>query len=256
MNIEIFDTTNSAVEAAAKIIANAATTAITAHGRFVLAVGNGHTPWLMLRALAAEKIDWTSVHIVQADERVAIAGHPDRNLTDLHTSLLDHLPVKPQLHPMPVESDDLEKAAAEYAATLRQIAGTPPVLDMVSLGLAFDGHTASLVPGDPVLKVTDRDVVITGYFQGRKRMALTYPILNRAREILWVVTGEEKAEILHRFLEGDPSIPATGIRPWRAIVVADQAAAGKWKAAQALHRVGPATLQTTQMPFRDRASTD
>ena len=145
--------------------------------------------------------------------RVAIAGHPDRNLTDLHTSFLDHVPVKPQLHPMPVEADDLEKAAAEYEATLRQIAGTPPVLDMVSLGLAFDGHTASLVPGDPVLKVTDRDVAITGYFQGRKRMALTYPILNRAREILWVVTGEEKAEILQRFLEGDPSIPATGIRP-------------------------------------------
>ena len=256
MKIEVLDTADSAVEAAAKIIAKAATAAITARGRFVLAVGNGHTPWLMLRALAAEKVDWTAVHIVQADERVAIADHPDRNLTDLHTSFLDHVPVKPQLHPMPVEADNLEKAAAQYEATLRQIAGTPPVLDMVSLGLAFDGHTASLVPADPVLKVTDRDVAVTSYFQGRKRMALTYPILNRAREILWVVTGEEKAEILHRFLEGDPSIPATGIRPWRAIVVADQAAAGKWKAAQALHRVGPATLQTTQMPFRDRASTD
>jgi len=231
MNIEVFDTRKSAVEASAQIIAKAATTAIAARGQFVLAVGNGHTPWLMLRALAAEKVDWASVHIVQADERVAIAGHPDRNLTDLHTSFLDHVPVKPHLHPMPVEADDLEKAAAEYEATLRQIAGTPPVLDMVTLGLAFDGHTASLVPGDPVLKVTDRDVAITGYFQGRKRMALTYSIFNRARQILWVVTGEEKSEILQRFLEGDPSIPTTGIRPGRTIVAADQAAAGRLKAA-------------------------
>jgi 6-phosphogluconolactonase len=231
MNMEVRDSVDSAAETAAKIIADGAARAIAARGRFVLAVSGGHTPWLMLRALAAEKVDWSAVHIVQVDERVAIAGHPDRNLTHLHTSFLDHVPVKPQLHAMPVESEDLEKAAAEYEETLRQIAGTPPVLDMVTLGLGFDGHTASLVPGDPVLKVTDRDVAVTGYYQERMRMTLTYPILNRTREILWVITGEEKAGILRRFLEGDASIPAAEIRRLRAIVVADQAAAGQRKAA-------------------------
>ena len=231
MNIEVRETADSAAAMAAKIIAEAATRAITARGRFVLAVSGGHTPWLMLRSLAAEKVDWSAVHIVQVDERVAIAGHPDRNLTHLHTSFLDEVPVKPQLHAMPVESEDLEKAAAEYEETLRQIAGAPPVLDMVTLGLGFDGHTASLVPGDPVLKVTDRDVAITGYYQDRIRMTLTYPILNRCREILWVITGEEKAAVLQRFLKGDAPIPAAGIRQLRAIVVADQAAAGQRKAA-------------------------
>jgi 6-phosphogluconolactonase len=231
MNIEVRENADSAAETAAKIIADAAAEAIAARGRFVLAVSGGHTPWLMLRSLAAERVDWSAVHIVQVDERVAIAGHPDRNLTHLHTSFLDHVPVKPQLHPMPVESEDLEKAAAEYEETLRQVAGTPPVLDMVSLGLGFDGHTASLVPGDRVLKITDRDVAITGYYQDRIRMTLTYPVLNRSREILWVVTGEEKADILQRFLEGDASLPAAGIQRLRAIVVADQAAAGRRKAA-------------------------
>lgn len=231
MNVEIRDTIDSVAEEAAKIIADAATQAIAARGRFVLAVSGGHTPWLMLRALAAEKLDWADVHIFQVDERVAISGHPDRNLTHLHTSFLDHVPVKPQLHAMPVEREDLEKAAAEYEETLRQIAGSPPVLDMVTLGLGFDGHTASLVPGDPVLKVTGRDVAVTGYYQDRIRMTLTYPVLNRAREILWVVTGEEKAGILQRLLKGDASIPASGIQQSRAIVVADQAAAGQRKAA-------------------------
>jgi len=193
-----------------------------------MAVSGGHTPWVMLRALGAEDVPWQAVHVVQVDERVAPAGHPDRNLTHLRESLLDHAPLLPeQIHAMPVESPDLEAAAAQYAATLRQIAGSPPVLDLVHLGLGPDGHTASLVPGDPVLKVEDADVAVTGVYQSRRRMTLTYPIINRSRRVLWVVTGSEKVQMLNRFLDGDESIPAGRVRRERAIVLADDAAAGR-----------------------------
>ena len=191
-----------------------------------MAVSGGHTPWLMLRALAGEDVPWESVHVVQVDERVAPAGHPDRNLTHLRESLLEHAPLGPeQIHAMPVESPDLEAAATRYALTLREIAGSPPVLDLVHLGLGPDGHTASLVPGDPVVEVTDADVALTGVYQGRRRMTLTYPILNRSRHVLWLVTGSEKVEMLGRLLTGDESIPAGRVCQDQALVLADRAAA-------------------------------
>jgi 6-phosphogluconolactonase/glucosamine-6-phosphate isomerase/deaminase len=128
---------------------------------------------------------------------------------------------------MPVESDDLAAAAAKYAETLRQIAGSPPILDLVHLGLGPDGHTASLVPRDPVLNVDDADVAITGSYQGRRRMTLTYPMINRSRQVLWVVTGGEKIQMLNRLLDGDESIPAGRIRRKEALLLADKAAAGQ-----------------------------
>ena len=199
----------------------------TAGGRFTMAVSGGHTPWLMLRALANEEVPWEGVHLVQVDERVAPAGHPDRNLTQLSESLLELVPIRPdQIYAMPVESLHLEAAAANYALTLRDIAGSPPVLDLVHLGLGLDGHTASLVPGDPVLKVTDADVALTGVYEGRRRMTLTYPILNRSRRVLWLVTGSEKTGILERLCSGDVSIPAGRIRRDDALVLADRAAGG------------------------------
>jgi 6-phosphogluconolactonase len=196
-----------------------------------MAVSGGHTPWLMLRALAAADVPWPGVHIVQVDERVAPAGHADRNLTHLRESLLDHAPLRAeQIHDMPVESADLGSAAAEYAATLRQIAGSPPVLDLVHLGLGPDGHTASLVPGDPVLNVTDADVAMTGIYQGRRRITLTYPMINRSRQVLWMVTGGEKVSMLNRLLSGDESIPAGRVRREQAFLLADEAAAGQMTA--------------------------
>jgi 6-phosphogluconolactonase len=180
----------------------------------------------MLQALADEKMPWRSVHVVQVDERVAPAGDSDRNLTHLRESLLAHCPLRPeQVHVMPVESADLETASSQYALTLRDIAGAPAVLDLVHLGLGPDGHTASLVPGDPVLDVTGADVALTDVYQGRRRMTLTYLVLNRARRIVWLVTGRDKADMLTRLYKGDDSIPAGRVRRDRALVLADREAA-------------------------------
>ena len=226
MDIEVLADSGSVAQKAAEIIAEAARKAIDDRGRFVAAVSGGHTPWLMLRALAAMDVPWPAIQIVQVDERIAPPGDADRNLTHLRESLLDHAPLpSDQLYAMPVESDDLPAAAAKYVETLRQIAGSPPVLDLVHLGLGPDGHTASLVPGDPVLKVGDADVALTGVYQGRRRMTLTYPMINRSRQILWVVTGGEKAPMLNRLLEGDGSIPAGRVRRDQALVLTDKAAA-------------------------------
>jgi 6-phosphogluconolactonase len=162
MRIEVLIDAEAVAKKAAAFIAEVARASVAARGRFLLAVSGGKTPWIMLRALANEVVPWEHVHVVQVDERVVPAGHADRNLTHLHEALLEHAPLREeQIHAMPVESPDLEAAAARYARMLREIAGTPPVLDLAHLGLGPDGHTASLVPGDPVLKVANRDVAIT-----------------------------------------------------------------------------------------------
>ncbi len=236
MKIEIFRDADAVAQKAAEIIATESRAAVKARGRFIVAVSGGHTPWQMLRALAEEEVPWKDMHVVQVDERVAPAGDPDRNLTHLRESLLQHAPLRSeQIHVMLVESPDLEAAVKCYAVALQEIAGSPPVLDLVHLGLGPDGHTASLVPGDPVLNVTDSDVALTGVYQGRRRMTLTYPILNRARRILWLVTGKDKISALGRLREGDPTIPAGRIQAANALVLADQAAAPIQKK---LHRGG------------------
>jgi 6-phosphogluconolactonase len=226
MKIDVLADADAVAQKAATILAAEARAAVAARGRFLLAVSGGHTPWLMLRALAGEQVPWAEVQLFQVDERVAPAGDPDRNLTHLGESLLTRVPLRPeQVHAMPVEAPDLEAAARSYARILQEIAGAPPVLDLVHLGLGPDGHTASLVPGDPVLEVTDADVALTGVYQGKRRMTLTYLIINRARRILWLVTGSEKAGPLVRLRDADPSIPAGRVHQDRALVLADRAAA-------------------------------
>ena len=226
LSLEVLDTADEVANRAAQAIASLAKEAIEARSRFSFAVSGGHTPWLMLRALAAARIPWPAVRVFQVDERVAPAGHADRNLTHLKESLLEHSPLLPgQILAMPVEAADLDSAASVYAQTLQRECGSPAVLDLVHLGLGPDGHTASLVPGDPVLTLSDRDVAITGPYQGRRRMTLTYPVINRARRILWVVTGAEKVQMLHRLLHCDPDIPAGRVDCRNSLVLADVAAA-------------------------------
>jgi 6-phosphogluconolactonase len=228
MKITILPDAGAVARQAASFIAAAARDAVQARQRFTIAVSGGHTPWEMLRNLANEDVPWAQMHVFQVDERIAPAGDADRNLTHLRESLLAHAPLPPhQIHAMPVEDADLSAAAARYARTLSELAGTPPVLDLVHLGLGPDGHTASLVPGDAVLDVTDVDVAPTaGTYQNRRRMTLTYPAINRARQILWVVTGAEKVDALRKLRAADPSIPAGRVSPARATVLADRAAAG------------------------------
>ena len=226
MKLEVLADAESVARHAAEIIAGEARAAVEARGRFTVAVSGGRTPWVMLRALSALDVPWQNVHVLQVDERIAPAGHADRNLTHMRESLLPQAQHGPEhIHAMPVESADLDEAVARYAQTLVDIAGSPPVLDLVHLGLGADGHTASLVPGDPVLDVTDADVALTGPYQGRRRMTLTYPALNRARRVLWLITGEDKAAMLVRLRRGDRAIPAGRVRQDHAVVLADRAAA-------------------------------
>jgi len=217
--IEILRDPGAVAERAAAFVAERARAAVADHGRFTFAVSGGHTPWAMFHHLVDEDVPWGQTAIYQVDERVAPAGDPDRNLAHL----LESLPAQSEaaIHPMPVEEDDLDAAAADYARSL------PPRFDLVHLGLGPDGHTASLVPGDPVLEVTDRDVALTGTYMGRRRMTLTYPMLNRARQVLWLVTGEDKVDALRRLRAGDRSIPAGRVATTNALVITDAAAAGE-----------------------------
>jgi 6-phosphogluconolactonase len=228
MKIQVYADADTVAREAAKLIAKEARDAVAARGKFVMAVSGGKTPWIMLRDLAREDVPWKGVHVVQVDERVAPEGDPDRNLTHLRESLLEHAPLRPdQIHAMPVESGNIEAACAKYALILEAIAGSPAVLDLVHLGLGPDGHTASLVPRDPVLDVKEADVALTGIYQGRRRMTLTYPIINRSRCVLWLATGAEKSGMLARLQAGDVSIPAGRVSRDHAVILADRAAAGQ-----------------------------
>jgi 6-phosphogluconolactonase len=227
LKVVVLPDSASAARRAAHFVASEARAAAAARGRFTFAVSGGRTPWQMLRALADEDVPWNAVHLFQVDERIAPAGDPERNLTHIGESLLRAGKLPPaQLHAMPVEAPDVAAAAARYARELASVAGTPPVLDLVHLGLGPDGHTASLVPGDPALDVTRDEVTVTGVYQGHQRMTLTFPAIDRARRILWLVTGAEKQPMLTRLRAGDRSIPAGRVRREDALIVADAAAAG------------------------------
>ena len=225
MEIEILEDAEAVAQRAAAFIAAEARASVIERGRFIMAISGGSTPWQMLRALTKEDVPWKDVHLFQVDERIAPTGHPDRNLTHILESLGSESPLhRENIHAMPVESPDLDAAIASYTKQLTQIAGSPPILDLAHLGLGPDGHTASLVPGDPVLNITDVDVALTGNYQERKRITLTYPILNRSRRILWIANGTKKAPMLKRLREADPSIPAGRINQSNALIITDREA--------------------------------
>jgi 6-phosphogluconolactonase len=215
--IEILTDDTSVALRAAELVGEYAARAIAARGSFTLAVSGGHTPSQMFADLTRrEDFPWEQTAIYQVDERVAPDGDPNRNLTLLWDNLSPQ--AVSRLHPMPVTADDLDVAADAYAAAL------PERFDMIHLGLGADGHTASLVPGDPVLDVLDRDVALTAEYLGLRRMTFTYPLLNRARALLWLVTGEAKRDALLRLRVGDEAIPAARVARTQARIVTDAAA--------------------------------
>lgn len=213
--LEVSADADAVARRAAAYVAEQARAAVAARGRFTFAVSGGRTPWAMFGELASEDVPWADVELFQVDERVAPDGDPDRNLTHLRASL-GSAPAR--VHPMPVTDEDMDAAAAAYATVL------PQRFDLVHLGLGPDGHTASLVPGDPVLDVTDALVAATQPYQGHRRMTLTYPALARADQLLWLVTGPDKQDALARLLAGDESIPAGRVLAVRSLILADESA--------------------------------
>jgi 6-phosphogluconolactonase len=220
IELEVLGDERAAARRAAELVAADGAAAVAERGSFAFAMSGGRSPWAMLAILGElEQMPWEQTELFQVDERIASPGSEDRNLTHMVLGLsMDH---QAAMRPMPVTQRDLDGAARTYEESL------PERFDLVHLGLGPDGHTASLVPGDPVLDVTDRRVALTGTsYQGHPRMTLTYPAIDAARKILWLVTGAEKRDALAKLLAGDTSIPAGRVKNDEIIVVADEAAAG------------------------------
>jgi 6-phosphogluconolactonase len=218
LDLEVTKDEKAAARRAAELIAVAGAAAVADHGTFAFAMSGGRSPWSMLAILGElEEMPWPETELFQVDERIASPGSEERNLTHMVLGLsMDH---QSTLRPMPVTNRDLDAAAHEYETSL------PDRLDLVHLGLGPDGHTASLVPGDPVLEVDDRRVAITtNPYQGHRRMTLTYPALDEARQILFLVTGEEKRTPLQQLIAADPSIPAGRVKNDAITIVTDQSA--------------------------------
>jgi 6-phosphogluconolactonase len=199
--------------------------AIAVQGRAAFAASGGSTAARMCERAAAESLQWPNVDVFQVDERVAPAGHPDRNAVALRAAFARRCEADPQrFHWMPVEAADLQGGAASYATELRGLPNGDFTLDVAHLGMGADGHTASLFPGAPELAEI-APVTVTAEHLGRRRMTLTLPVINRARHILWVVTGAPKRTALERLLRGDPTLVASSVRRSGAVIVADVEAA-------------------------------
>jgi 6-phosphogluconolactonase len=199
-----------------------------ARGGATLALSGGRTPQRVLERLAARDLPWDRSVVFQVDERIAPLKHPDRNRTQAELALAAPLErYSSSFRWMPVEGADLDAAARLYAEALRGAAGSPSALGTVHLGLGADGHTASLFPGSPLVTERKRDVVVSEPHLGRRRMTLTLPVLNRARRILWIVTGADKRAALAGLVAGDARVVGSRVRREGALVLADADAAAE-----------------------------
>lgn len=223
MRIDVAPSVDELHERVAQLIAEHIRSAVEARGSAAIGLSGGDLPPPMFRRLAAIDLPWSAVHVFQIDERVAPDGHPDRNAVAIQRELLDRTDAVGHL--MPVTAEDLDAAAGEYARALHEICGG--VLDVAQLGIGDDGHTASLVPGDPVLEVSDADIAMTGEYRGRRRMTFTYPSINRCRAIVWLVTGPQKATVVKAMLEGG-DVPAAGVAKDSAVLAVTADAAPEW----------------------------
>jgi 6-phosphogluconolactonase len=227
LKIEVLPNADAVAARAAELIASYVAEDV-ARGAATLALSGGRTPQRVLERLAVLDLPWDRITVFQVDERIAPLEHADRNRTQAAAALAAPLArYSASFRWMPVEERDLESAARRYADALRAVAGSPPALGTVHLGLGGDGHTASLFPGSPLVAERKREVVVTEPHLGRRRMTLTLPVLNRARRILWIVTGADKRAALAGLVSGERRVVGSLVRRERALVLADADAAAE-----------------------------
>ena len=227
LKVEVLETAEAVAQRSAQLLVDSLRETAQQRGRASFAVSGGRTPALMLRFVAAAALPWERLDLFQVDERVAPAGHADRNAEGVRKAFAQQCELHPErFHWMPVEQPDLAAGARTYASELAAVAGEPAMLDVIHLGLGDDGHTASIFPGAATTNDAASDVTVTGVHLGRRRMTLTMAAINRARLIVWVVTGREKQLALAKLLAGDPTLVASRVRRTGVTVLADSAAAG------------------------------
>jgi len=237
--VRIADDAAALAAIAAREVVDVARAAVAARGRFAVALAGGSTPRATYRLLAepplATQMPWDRTLVFFGDERGVPPDHPQSNYGMARTALLQHVPIPPDhVFRIAGESADPDAVAADYAKTLAEALGVRrgevPRLDLILLGLGIDGHTASLFPGSPVLKETFRTVaaVHAAAASVPQRFTLTYPVLNAAACVIYIVSGAEKAKIVKAAL-GDRStgLPAAMVRPsdGRLLWILDRAAA-------------------------------
>ncbi len=228
MRIHVLPTPEVAAERAADWLRTEIGHARGQHGRCLVALSGGRTVWRMLRDLRRLRVHWHDLQVFQVDERVVPENDERRYARQIADLLIAPAMLRAaQFHAMPVERSDLESGAEDYARLLSEHGGTPPVLDVVQLGIGADGHTGSLLPGDRLLTARDRDVGISAPYQGVVRMTLTFRALDAARHRLWLVTGADKAAALKKLWAGDTSAPAGRVARESAFIFTDAAAAAE-----------------------------
>ncbi len=225
MDVRILEDAEAVAQEAAVFIASTLREVVAARGLATLALSGGRTPARMLALLADQSVPWLKVHLFQTDERRVASDDAARNARSLRHLLTERVPLPPQqAHWMPVELTDPEEACRSYQATLRAVAGSPPRLDLIHLGLGADGHTASLFPEDRTALDRGRDAAAVPAHGGWPRITLTAPVLEAARHLLWVVCGIDKRWALRALLRADPSTPAGRLPQERALLIADRTA--------------------------------
>jgi 6-phosphogluconolactonase len=224
------------VDAAAALLVSQAEASLVARGSFALALAGGSTPRALYQRMAAqplrENLPWAHTLLFWGDERYVPPDHPDSNQRMAREALINHVPIPAtQIFPPPV-SGEPQADAASYEATLRAaLPGEPPCLDMALLGMGADGHTASLFPGTTALDEHERLVAATFVEKLEAwRLTMTYPLLNKAALLVFLVAGPDKAEAARAVLrprDGDPLLPARRIEPQGRLVWLLDAAAGR-----------------------------